>query len=201
MSSRGMPQSAQDIIVHVDADQRLLSKIKADIDWSKTGFVSTVVAATEILSLDGHAPLEGRDPRKIAVEYAIAQNSHQGSGELQAMKLAVLTICKKWGVRFYCQSLLNERFLTEVRDGLSRSKELDVRPKLILQILQSEEANKMGLVNQLKRSFKFLGEKGVDISRLTLESLGAAGVNAHRPEDIILDGTPDQFDWLRAHCA
>jgi hypothetical protein len=196
VSSQGTPQSAQDIIVHVDMRRQLFSKMAPELNLNNVAYMNSVVAATETTTLEGHGDLAGRDPRTIAIDYAMSQSAFKGAGEPLAIKFAVLSVCEKWGIRLYCSSLMDERFLAEVRDGLATAEKLDDRPRLILEILKSEEAQKLGLVSRFKQTLRFLSEKNIDISNLALELISGARVNSHRPEHLVLDGTIQQFDWI-----
>lgn len=202
LCSGGTPQSSQDIIAHINTPRRMFKEMfVGNTGQPPPNFVSTVVAATETFSLEGHEPLNGKDPRTIALEYELARNSCKGASELQALKFAVLAVCRKWGIRFSCQSLLDEFFLSQVMAELAKVEKLAEAPKLILQVLESPEPAEVGMADRLRQLFANLSGQGVDISNLTLQILHAASIHSRAADSVILDGTADQYAWLRCQLA
>ena len=129
-ASQGIVQSSQDIVAHFRQTER------GGHDLGQRGFLysypgpdTAVGSAQEIYTIKIGNYSRFHNVDQIPLKYAVAMRKYQESSrvnEANAQKFALLTVCKLWGIRLYC-----ERFQFEYlfRSHQNREEQLIFDPQ------------------------------------------------------------------------
>lgn len=106
LTSRGVVHSSQDIL-HFMRECAQNSYYR----------MSSVSSGDEIFTLVRRPVTKLSDLERIPLEYAVAVKANGILGQNDALKFALLTVCKQWGIRLNCSSTRDKNSTDEKKDS------------------------------------------------------------------------------------